>query len=103
MPLIQAKGQQLRVEVPARGLVVNVDPERMTQVFGNLLNNAAKYTDNGGEIAISARYENHQVEVTIADTGRGIEPDLMPRIFDLFTQGAQGLERHQGGWASGSR
>jgi CheY-like chemotaxis protein len=82
-------------------LPVKVDPERMAQVFGNLLNNAAKYTGNGGTIAVRAALHGDEVEVSISDTGVGISPELLPRIFELFTQGEQGIERRLGGLGIG--
>ena len=101
LPLIEKKRHRLKVDAATEGLLVEVDPERITQVFVNLLNNAAKYMDPGGEIAVSASAESGRVEVTIADMGVGIAPDLMPRIFELFTQGEQGLERRFGGLGIG--
>ncbi len=100
-PGIQAKGHRLDIEVPPEGLLVNVDPERMAQVFTNLLSNAAKYTGDGGTIRVAAMGHDHEVEVTVADTGVGIPSELMPRIFELFTQGEQGLERQLGGLGIG--
>jgi nitrogen-specific signal transduction histidine kinase len=99
--LIESKRHRLILDVPATGLVVDVDAARMAQVFGNLLNNAAKYSDPGAEIEVRARMEGEKVLVTIADTGIGISPALMPRLFELFSQGAQGLERQLGGLGIG--
>jgi PAS domain S-box-containing protein len=100
-PLVQENQHRLLVDVPASGLLVHADPERMAQVFGNLLNNAAKYTEPGGEIRVFAGAHEHMVEVTVEDTGMGIAPELMPRLFDLFAQGAQGIERQLGGLGIG--
>jgi len=100
-PLIQNKRHRLDLAVPQSGLLVNVDPGRMNQVFGNLLNNAAKYTDEGGVISIRASVEGDWVVVTIEDNGIGIPSDLMPRIFDLFTQAEQGIDRREGGLGIG--
>ncbi len=100
-PLIEARGHNLKVEAASSGLLVNVDSERMVQVFGNLLNNAAKYTPPGGEIRLTAVGHDAAIEVTVADTGNGIAPDLMPRIFELFTQGEQSIDRHLGGLGVG--
>ncbi len=101
--LIEEKRHRLLIDVPSSGLLVDVDPERMAQVFGNLLNNAAKYTDKGGTIRVRAcaREDEDRVEVIIEDTGIGIAPQLMPRLFDLFVQGSQGIERHLGGLGIG--
>ncbi len=100
-PLITSKGHRLTLDVAARGLMVDVDVARMTQVFANVLNNAAKYTDPRGDIRVRARVEDGDVVVTIEDTGAGIAGELKPRIFDLFAQGGQGLERQLGGLGIG--
>jgi PAS domain S-box-containing protein len=100
-PLLQEKRHRVDIDVPSTGLLVKVDPDRMMQVFGNLLSNAAKYTDSDGEIHVRASSSGDRVEVTIADTGSGIAPELMPRIFELFTQGEQGIERQLGGLGIG--
>jgi signal transduction histidine kinase len=100
-PLIHAKQQHLQVEAPAQGLAVDVDPVRMAQVLANLLTNAAKYTDRGGEIRVTAFATEGRVAVSIEDSGVGIEPDLMPRLFELFSQGEQGIERRLGGLGIG--
>ncbi len=100
-PLIESKRHRLTVESRAAGLLVNVDPGRMSQVFVNLLINAAKYTNDGGDIRVTCARRHQQVEVTIEDTGNGIDPELMPRIFELFTQGEQGIERQLGGLGVG--
>ena len=99
-PLVESKRLGLTVDAPP-GLFVEGDSERLTQVFGNLLNNAAKYTDKGGGITIRAVGDEQWVTVTIEDTGIGIAPDLLPRVFELFTQAEQGLERSQGGLGVG--
>jgi len=100
-PLIEQRQHHLRLEVPATPLLVEVDTGRITQVFSNLLNNAAKYTDKGGEIRVRAEGHDDEVDVTIEDTGIGIPPELMPHIFDLFTQGKQGMDRQLGGLGIG--
>jgi PAS domain S-box-containing protein len=88
-------------DIPERGLIVNADIERITQVFGNLLNNAAKYTDPGGKIAVRAFRDGPSVVVTIRDNGRGVEERNLARIFELFTQGERGLDRRGGGLGVG--
>jgi PAS domain S-box-containing protein len=99
-PLVESKRHALTVDA-APGLLVEGDSERLTQVFGNVLNNAAKYTDKGGRITIRATGDEQWVTVTIEDSGMGIAPDLLPRVFELFTQAEQGLERSQGGLGVG--
>jgi PAS domain S-box-containing protein len=100
-PLIEARHHELVIEVPERGLSVNVDTSRMAQVFGNVLNNAAKYTAPGGLIKVRATRHGDHVEVVVEDNGQGIAPRMRDQIFDLFTQGSQGLEREGGGLGIG--
>lgn len=89
------------VDVPDRGLVVNADIERMTQVFGNIFNNAAKYTDPGGKIQVHAFREGSNVAINVRDNGRGVDERSVTRIFELFTQGERGLDRRGGGLGVG--
>jgi PAS domain S-box-containing protein len=100
-PLLEEKRHRLEINIPKGGLLVDMDHERMTQVFGNVLNNAAKYTDKGGLITISAAGTGDRVTVTIEDNGIGIALDLLPRVFDLFTQAEQGIDRRRGGLGIG--
>jgi PAS domain S-box-containing protein len=100
-PQITAKRHILQIDVPSTPLLVEVDPARIVQVLGNLLTNAAKYTDEGGKICVRAAAEDDQIVVDVEDTGIGIAPELIPRIFDLFTQGGQGIERQLGGLGVG--
>ncbi len=73
----------------------------MTQVFGNLLNNAAKYTDDSGKVFVRAFRQGREIVVQIEDSGRGIEPHNLDRVFDLFTQGERGLDRRGSGLGVG--
>jgi PAS domain S-box-containing protein len=100
-PLLEQHSHDLTLDVPAAGLVVDGDPVRLAQVFANLLTNAAKYTQPGGRIALSARRDGDEIVVTVRDNGTGIEKDLLGRIFDLFTQGKRSLDRAQGGLGLG--
>lgn len=100
-PLLEERGHELLVDVPDHGLMIVVDPERIAQVFGNILNNAAKYTPEGGVIELRAERRGADVRVTIQDDGQGIAPAMLTRIFDLFTQGEEGLERAGGGLGIG--
>jgi signal transduction histidine kinase/CheY-like chemotaxis protein len=100
-PLIEERNQRLTVSVPRTGLVVNADSCRLAQVVTNLLNNAAKYTPPGGHITVSARGDGHSIALEVADDGVGIAPELLPRVFDPFTQGRQGLDRKEGGLGLG--
>jgi signal transduction histidine kinase len=85
-PLIQARGHELSSEIPAGTLRINADPLRLTQAFGNVLGNAAKYTERGGRISLTVCRQGTDVEIRVRDTGIGISAELLPRIFDLFTQ-----------------
>jgi PAS domain S-box-containing protein len=99
--LIGKAHHQLRVTPPAEPLYVEGDPTRLTQVLTNLLDNAAKYTDPGGRIWLSAEREGDEVVIRVKDTGIGIPPEMLPVIFDMFTQAAMTLERSQGGLGVG--
>ena len=99
-PLVQEKGQQLSVDV-ATGLHVDGDFARLVQVVGNLVHNAAKYTPSSGRLSVHGARDADAVRITVEDDGQGIDPELLPRVFELFTQAEQGLERHQGGLGIG--
>lgn len=99
-PAIEQRRHALNAEL-ARGLVVEGDPGRLAQVFANLLTNAAKYTEPGGAIGIRAARDGSEAIVSVADSGRGIEADMLPIIFDLFTQERQEIDRSQGGLGLG--
>ncbi len=100
-PAIENGRHTLVVDVPKHGLVVDVDRGRMTQVFANLLANAAKYTPADGRISITAACEGPDVLISVEDTGVGISDELLPRVFDLFVQARQTLDRSQGGLGLG--
>jgi len=100
-PLIEAAGHQLALAIPPEPLTLEGDHVRLTQVIANLLNNAAKYTDAGGQIWLSVRRERKEVEISVRDTGMGIPPDMIPRVFDLFTQIDRHADRAQGGLGIG--
>jgi signal transduction histidine kinase/ActR/RegA family two-component response regulator len=85
-PLIDEAGHRLEITVPAEELIVDGDPMRLAQVFANLLNNASRYTDPGGRISVTARREGDSAVVRVRDTGVGIPPDAIARIFDMFAQ-----------------
>jgi PAS domain S-box-containing protein len=100
-PLIDANGHTLTVTLPAERIEFDADLTRLAQVFWNLLNNSAKYTDPGGRIELVAEREGSDVVVTVRDSGIGIPGDAMPRLFTLFSQIDQSLERAHGGLGIG--
>jgi len=99
--LIEQRKHQLSVSLPAEPIWLQGDSTRLEQIVVNLLNNAAKYTDEGGQIWITVEQERGEVVLRVWDTGVGIAPELMPRIFDLFTQAERTLDRSQGGLGIG--
>ncbi|MDB4982159.1 MAG: hypothetical protein JWM82_2911 [Myxococcales bacterium] len=99
--LFENGGHYVDVSVPKTGLPVFADPQRLTQVISNLLTNAAKYTDRGGHIDIAAYRTVDSIVLDVKDDGIGIPAALLPRIFDLFTQGRSTTARSQGGLGLG--
>ncbi len=100
-PLIDAGGHQLTVSLPPEPVFVDADVTRLGQVFANLLNNAAKYSERGGRIGLTVDPQGGEAVVTVKDGGVGIPPHMLPKIFDLFTQVDRSLERSQGGLGIG--
>ena len=100
-PLAESRGQALEVDVPEDAGRVDGDPARLAQAVGNLLDNAIKYTDDGGRIWLRARVEAHEVVIVVEDSGVGVDPELLPHVFDLFIQADRSLERKQGGLGLG--
>ncbi|MGH7873153.1 MAG: ATP-binding protein [Candidatus Binatia bacterium] len=100
-PFIEEHGQKLTIELPSAPILLDADPIRLAQVFLNLLNNAAKYSEAGGHIALSAEAEDDQIVVRVTDTGIGILADHLPRIFEIFAQVDTALEKSQGGLGIG--
>jgi PAS domain S-box-containing protein len=100
-PLLERQRHKLDLSVPARGLPIEADEVRLTQVFSNLLTNAARYTTPGGHIHVAGAQERNEVVLRVRDDGMGIAPDLLPHVFDLFVQGAQSTDRSQGGLGLG--
>ena len=85
-PLIQERGHQFTTEIPDGTLRVNADPLRLTQALGNVLGNAAKYTERQGHISLSVRRQGTEIDIRVRDNGIGIPAEVLPRIFDLFTR-----------------
>jgi PAS domain S-box-containing protein len=106
-PLLEAAHHQLAISLPSEPLALDADPVRLAQVFANLLNNAAKYTDEGGQIWLTAKVAKGSQEspdgvvVSVRDTGVGIPADMLPRVFELFTQVDRSAGRAQGGLGIG--
>ncbi len=99
--LIEERRHALNVSLPPDPLALEGDPVRMEQIFVNLLTNAAKYTDHGGQITLQAARENGHVVVRVQDNGVGIPPDKLPQMFELFAQGNRSLARTEGGLGIG--
>ncbi len=89
------------MSLPSEPLFIYADPVRVAQIFGNLLNNACKYTPAGGVIELAARREGKEVVVSIRDNGVGLPPEMLQSVFEMFTQVDQSLERSQGGLGIG--
>ncbi|HUQ51381.1 MAG TPA: ATP-binding protein, partial [Gammaproteobacteria bacterium] len=100
-PLIEAARHELIVDLPAEPVTLVADPIRLAQVIANLLNNAAKYTEEGGRIVLSAKREGEHAVVAVRDSGVGIPGDVLPRVFDLFAQADRTYHRSQGGLGIG--
>ena len=100
-PLLEQRTHTLDVHVQRTGLTVKGDSTRLSQVISNLLTNAAKYTAPGGHITIRTEGDDGEVVVRVRDTGMGITPEVLPRVFDLFVQERQAIDRSQGGLGLG--
>ncbi|HEU5057232.1 MAG TPA: PAS domain S-box protein [Kofleriaceae bacterium] len=100
-PLFEQRHHRLEVDVPEEGLRLHADAARLVQIIANLLTNAARYTPPGGLVRLSARRDGDFAALSVADDGIGIEPSLLPRVFDLFVQGERSLERAEGGLGLG--
>jgi len=100
-PLLEHKNQHLELDVPMFGFPIVVDRQRMTQVFSNLLTNAAKYSDAGRHITVRAAHVDGRVRISFADEGIGIPADMLPRVFEPFVQQQQALDRARGGLGLG--
>ncbi len=101
-PLIDAGRHHLTTRLaPPRALMVDADPTRLTQIVANLLNNAAKYTPEGGHIQVLAERDGDAAVITVQDSGIGLSQDMLPRVFDMFAQVDRSMERAQGGLGIG--
>jgi PAS domain S-box-containing protein len=100
-PLIEAQAHELTITLPQEPVYLEADPTRLAQVFANLLDNAAKYTEKGGRIWLTAERRGGEVSVSVRDTGIGIAAEHLPRIFEMFSQVEPALERAHGGLGIG--
>jgi CheY-like chemotaxis protein len=100
-PLIEARKHELTVTIPDKPLLLNADIVRLSQVLANLLNNAAKYTDKGGKIALEVAQSGQEAWFHVRDNGIGISADKLPGVFDLFTQVDPSMDRAEGGLGIG--
>lgn len=100
-PAMDAAGHVLAVDLPATEIELHGDGTRLAQAFGNLLNNAAKYTPPGGRIALRVRQEGGYAHVEVSDNGIGIPQDMLDQVFSLFTQVEEGTDRRTGGLGIG--
>jgi PAS domain S-box-containing protein len=99
--LVEARAHLLTLVLPDEALHVNGDPSRLEQIVVNLITNAAKYTEPGGRIEVTARREGEQAVLRVRDNGVGIAPEMLPRVFDLFAQAHRGPARVEGGLGIG--
>jgi PAS domain S-box-containing protein len=100
-PVLEKRERPVKVEIPPQPAMVSGDAVRLTQVLCNLLTNAAKFTPSAGHIGLRLQASPKYVQVTVEDSGAGISPSLLPRVFDLFVQGDQPLDRQVGGLGLG--
>jgi signal transduction histidine kinase/PAS domain-containing protein len=105
-PLLESRRHRLELELPTASAnghapAFHADPDRLVQVFANLLTNAARYTPDGGRIRLRADIEGDRCRISVIDNGQGIAKALLPRVFELFFQGAQGSDRANGGLGIG--
>jgi signal transduction histidine kinase/CheY-like chemotaxis protein len=99
--LLDERGHTLEVAVPAGSVMVDADPQRLAQVFTNLLSNAAKYTERGGRVSVRLEVSGEEAVVQVADTGIGIAPEDLPQVFDLFSQACVAQGQTDGGLGIG--
>ena len=100
-PLMERRAHTLTLDVPPAGLLLHADPFRLCQIVTNLLTNAATYTAPGGRVTLTARGDEGEVVLEVTDTGRGIDAEVLPHVFELFVQGERTLDRAQGGLGLG--
>jgi CheY-like chemotaxis protein len=99
--MVDSGHQELVVTLPAEPVLIEGDPVRLSQIINNLLNNALKYTEDTGRIWLTVTRDDHEAVFSVRDTGVGIPPQMLPRVFELFTQVDRTLGRSQGGLGIG--
>jgi signal transduction histidine kinase len=100
-PLLEARAHRLELALPPKPVWLEADPDRLEQVLANLLTNAAKYTEPGGQVRVLAEPEGGEVVLRVRDTGIGLAPEMLPRVFELFTQANPSPQGQQGGLGIG--
>ena len=100
-PTAEAKGVRLQVTVDSSAGAVRGDPDRLQQIFWNLLSNAIKFTPKNGRVQVLVERIDSHIEITVADSGIGIQPEVLPHIFDRFRQGDSGPSRSMAAWGLG--
>ena len=100
-PLIEQRRHELTIVLEDPELRCDGDPARLAQVLGNLLTNAARYTNPGGRITLAARRSGDELEISVSDNGAGIAHDMLEPIFEMFRQGSRGIDRREGGLGIG--
>lgn len=100
-PLIDERCHALDIILPQEAVELDADPVRLAQIFSNLLNNAARYTEPGGQIRVTAQMQDDQVAISVRDNGAGISPDALPHVFEIFSQVTPALAQSQGGLGLG--
>ncbi|WP_332815735.1 hybrid sensor histidine kinase/response regulator [Ramlibacter sp.] len=101
LPKLESRKQQMVLQLPSEPVELDGDVVRLSQVLSNLINNASKFSPSGSRIHLRASFAQGQLEIVVKDEGAGIDPAFLPRIFDLFAQGDQSLDRAQGGLGIG--
>ncbi|WP_235538305.1 ATP-binding protein [Pelomonas sp. Root1444] len=99
--LFEQRRHRLSIDVPPTGMLWRGDPTRLAQVVSNLLTNAVRYTDPGGHVRLRAWRDGEDIAISVADNGKGLAPAMLPRVFELFFQGHQGMDRAEGGLGIG--
>ena len=101
LPMADRAGLNLQTDLPAEPVYVNADAARLVQIFGNLLSNACKFTPRGGTVRLAVARRSYDVIVSVSDTGIGVEPELLPKLFAMFAQADERVDHTQRGLGIG--